>query len=70
MKLHQDGDYYLTSLLVKPLGGTKIESDEVKIEFLTKQKKEFSFKGKKGEIGGDLSIAHTIFLRGKNILYS
>jgi|GEM_PF-2415545 len=65
IKLHQDGDYYLTSLLVKPLGGTKIESEEVKIEFLTKQKKEFSFKGKHGEIGGDLSIAHTIFLRGK-----
>lgn len=65
IKLHQDGDYYLTSLLVKPLGGTTIESSNVKIEFLTKQKKEFSFQGKQGEIGGDLSVAHTILLRGK-----
>ncbi|PJZ46036.1 SpoIIE family protein phosphatase [Leptospira brenneri] len=65
IKLHQDGDYYLTSLLVKPLGGTAIESSNVKIEFLTKQKKEFSFQGKQGEIGGDLSVAHTISLRGK-----
>ncbi len=65
IKLHQDGDYYLTSLLVKPLGGTKIESKNVKVEFLTKQKKEFSFKGKEGEIGGDLSVAHTVFLKGK-----
>ncbi|EOQ95329.1 SpoIIE-like protein phosphatase domain protein [Leptospira wolbachii serovar Codice str. CDC] len=65
IKLHQDGDYYLTSLLVKPLGGTTIESTNVKIEFLTKQKKEFSFQGKQGEIGGDLSVAHTILLRGK-----
>ncbi|TGL90919.1 phosphatase [Leptospira congkakensis] len=65
IKLHQDGDYYLTSLLVKPLGGTEIESSNVKIEFLTKQKKEFSFQGKQGEIGGDLSVAHTVYLRGK-----
>lgn len=65
IKLHQDGHYYLTSLLVKPLGGTTIESSNVKIEFLTKQKKEFSFQGKQGEIGGDLSVAHTILLRGK-----
>ncbi|EMY61289.1 GAF domain-containing SpoIIE family protein phosphatase [Leptospira terpstrae] len=65
IKLHQDGDYYLTSLLVKPLGGTTIESSNVKIEFLTKQKKEFSFQGKQGEIGGDLSVAHTILLREK-----
>lgn len=65
IKLHQDGDYYLTSLLVKPLGGTTIESSNVKIEFLTKQKKEFSFQGKHGEIGGDLCVAHTVILRGK-----
>jgi len=65
LKFIQDGDYYLTTLLVDPLGMNKVESNEVNVEFLVKEKKQFTFKGKDYEIGGDINVAQTIFLKGK-----
>ncbi len=38
IKLQQDGDYFLTSLLIKPLAQHKIESTHFSVEFLLKQK--------------------------------
>ncbi|GIX43178.1 MAG: hypothetical protein KatS3mg129_2911 [Leptospiraceae bacterium] len=63
LKEIQDGDYYLTSLLLKQLGQNLVHSENVKIEFFVKQIKEFEFRNKRGEIGGDICIARTIFLR-------
>jgi hypothetical protein len=65
LKMQQDGDYFLTSLLLKPLGRNRIDADTVKVDFLVKQKKEFEFKKNKNEIGGDLCTADSIFLGGK-----
>jgi methyl-accepting chemotaxis protein len=65
LKNQQDGDYFLTSLLIKPLNTNKVESDNVSVEFLTHQKKKFTFKEWTEEIGGDLCMANTIFLKGK-----
>ncbi|MCB1159321.1 MAG: SpoIIE-like protein phosphatase, partial [Leptospiraceae bacterium] len=65
LKFQQDGDYFLTSLLLKPLGKNEIKSDKVKIDFLIKQKKEFEFKNRVFEIGGDLCLSHSIKLKGK-----
>jgi tetratricopeptide (TPR) repeat protein len=65
LKVQQDGDYFLTSLLIKPLGRNFVKSDTIQIEFLTKQKKKFEFKNKHHEIGGDLSAAHNIELQGR-----
>ncbi len=65
LKQQQDGDYFLTSLLMKPLCVNYISDDRVKAEFAIKQKKEFQFKKWNAEIGGDLCSAHTISLRGK-----
>ena len=65
LKNQQDGDYFLTHLLIKPLIRNESGSKEIQIEFFTKQKKEFQFKDKKYEIGGDISIANDILLRGK-----
>lgn len=65
LKKQQDGDYYLTSLLIKPLGKNNIDSENFHVEFFSKQKKQFKFKKWDSEIGGDLNIAHTITLRGK-----
>jgi hypothetical protein len=67
LKVQQDGDYFLTSLLIKPLGRNFAQSDTVNIEFLTKQKKKFEFKNRHHEIGGDLSAAHNITLQGRKI---
>ncbi|MCB1176890.1 MAG: SpoIIE family protein phosphatase [Leptospiraceae bacterium] len=65
LKTQQDGDYYLTSLLLKPLGINRAFQDTIRVEFLTKQKKQFEFRQKLSEIGGDLCRADTIYLKGK-----
>jgi hypothetical protein len=65
LKNQQDVDYYLTSLLINPLGGNLASGEKFKIEFFTKQKKEFYLKNKKYEIGGDINISRSIQLRDK-----
>ncbi|MCB1179847.1 MAG: SpoIIE family protein phosphatase, partial [Leptospiraceae bacterium] len=66
LKFQQDGDYFLTSLLIKPLMVNEVHSDKVKIDFFIKQKKTFEFKNKIHEIGGDICIANNITLKNKN----
>ena len=61
----QQGDYYLTSLLLKPFGRANFRNDSVGIEFFTRQKKEFTFKNQSYEIGGDLSMADRISIDGR-----
>lgn len=61
LKTQQDGDYYLTSLLLNPLSVNAVdEGFNVDVDFFTKQKKNFEFKNHKRSIGGDISIAHTL----------
>ncbi len=61
LKTQQDGDYYLTSLLLNPLGVNAVdEGHNVEVDFFTKQKKSFEFKNQRKNIGGDISIAHTL----------
>lgn len=68
LKEQQDGDYFLTTLLIKPLSANRSKSDKVKIEFFIKQKKEFSFRKKNLEIGGDICISQDIDLKGKRYI--
>lgn len=65
LKELQDGDYFLTSLLIKPLSKGSLETDRVKIETLIRQKKTFLFRNKQSEIGGDFCVADTIRLQNK-----
>ncbi|XDD52010.1 SpoIIE family protein phosphatase [Leptospira sp. WS92.C1] len=65
LKVQQDADYFLTSLLINPLSSNKNTSEIVKTEFYTKQKKSFEFKGKTYEIGGDILISGNVELSGK-----
>ncbi|WP_411824703.1 SpoIIE family protein phosphatase [Leptospira sp. 'Mane'] len=65
LKEKQDGDYFLTSLLIKPLRGAFAKSETVSVSILERQKKEFSFRNRKSEIGGDLTATDTIQLLGK-----
>lgn len=39
LKFQQDGDYYLTSLLIEPLSRNSVSSEKVTVEFFLKQKK-------------------------------
>lgn len=67
LKQQQDGDYYLTSLLLTPLGVNQAASnDNIQIQFLVKQKKQFTFKHYKSEIGGDLCRSESIVLKGRH----
>lgn len=66
LKQQQDGDYFLTSLLTRPLQSNKNRSNNIVSEFIIEQKKKFSFKKWDSEIGGDICITDTIRLDGKN----
>ncbi|MBL0262857.1 MAG: SpoIIE family protein phosphatase, partial [Leptospiraceae bacterium] len=65
LKVQQDGDYFLTTLIIEPLASNVNGDSSVQIQSFTKQKKEFEFKKKIHEIGGDICISETINLKGK-----
>jgi len=66
LKEQQDGDYFLTSLLLKPLAVNRTKSKTVNVEFIMQQKKKFQFRKWDTEIGGDINIAHNLTLQGKS----
>ncbi len=65
LKEHQDGDYFLTSLLLNPLAGDFSRGETVEVDLLTRQNKKFRFRKWDSEIGGDISVADTIRLRDR-----
>ncbi|MDV6235578.1 SpoIIE family protein phosphatase [Leptospira ellisii] len=68
LKVQQDGDYFLTSLLLDPLNRYQIKSDSYRIEGYSRQKKQFEFKQWKKEIGGDIIVADEILLKERKYL--
>jgi hypothetical protein len=62
LKEKQDGDYFLTSLLIKPLIANEASAYPVSVEFLLDQQKKFHFRRWDSEIGGDYLCAHIIEL--------
>lgn len=66
LKLKQDGDYYLTSLLLQPFQQNKAERGEVEIDWLVKQKTGFSYRKWNSEIGGDFCSSDKVVLKGRN----
>lgn len=64
LKEQQDGDYFLTSLLIEPLGKIVSRSRTVNIDVFVRQKKRFRFRKWEAEIGGDLCAADALTLRG------
>lgn len=65
LKAQQDGDYFLTTLLLKPLGVNEVNSDLIGVESFVRQKKKFEFRHWNKDIGGDINISHIIQLEGK-----
>nr|WP_036096645.1 SpoIIE family protein phosphatase [Leptospira weilii] len=68
LKIHQDGDYFLTSLILDPLNRYKVRNDFILVDGLSRQKKKFEFKQWKKEIGGDIVIADEIVLKDRKYL--
>ena len=69
LKEQQDGDYFLTSLLIKPLMIESIHSEVITIQSYLKEKKEFQFRNWKREIGGDINIVQDITLKNKPYVF-
>ncbi|HRG75129.1 MAG TPA: SpoIIE family protein phosphatase [Leptospiraceae bacterium] len=67
LKLSQDGDYFLTYLLLEPLCVKAVTNQNIKVDFLISQKKKFVFHKNNHEIGGDTCIAHSIFLQHRPV---
>nr|WP_244247656.1 PP2C family protein-serine/threonine phosphatase [Leptospira yasudae] len=65
LKEKQDGDYFLTSLLLDPLIAKKTENGPVKIDFALNQYKKFVFREKEYELGGDYLSAYDLTLQGR-----
>ncbi|TGL65745.1 SpoIIE family protein phosphatase [Leptospira sarikeiensis] len=66
LKEKQDGDYFLTALLLSPLIKLdNLENSAVKVEFLLDQYKKFSFKEKDYELGGDFLSAYLVKIQDK-----
>ncbi|MCB1166557.1 MAG: SpoIIE family protein phosphatase, partial [Leptospiraceae bacterium] len=68
LKSQQDGDYYLTSHLLRPLSSEDCESETIQVQQLVRQKKKFRFRDQSGEIGGDLCTFHDLRLRNRDYL--
>lgn len=66
LKHQQDGDYFLTSLLLQPFHANHANHNNVQVDFLLEQKKKFTFRQYEKEIGGDLNIANQIFLNNRS----
>ena len=64
----QDGDYYLISLLMQPLLPRPAALKTVAVEMALEQKKQFEFKGKRVELGGDLCLAQEVELQKRKYI--
>jgi len=65
LKFQQDGDYYLTSLLIEPIFESIEYNDKILIETYISQYKKFSFRNENREIGGDIVLHDNITLGDK-----
>ena len=65
LKFQQDTDYYLTSNLIRPLEKIRVESETVSVSSFTRQKKSFPHLRWHCEIGGDLTQAASVMLKGR-----
>ncbi len=68
LKEKQDGDYFLTSLLILPLTGSSLVRGKIRIESISFQKTTFQFKNRNLEIGGDLNAVYEINLRKRHYI--
>lgn len=71
LKEIQDGDYFLTSLLLKPLSANHVPiHSSCSVDFVVRQKKQFTFRKWNEEIGGDLCTAHQLTLRERSYIFA
>ncbi|XDD51978.1 SpoIIE family protein phosphatase [Leptospira sp. WS92.C1] len=64
LKEHQDGDYFLISLLFQPFLSKNIQHRYGNIDIHRKQYKKFQFKNRTYEIGGDVVLTEEVLISG------
>ncbi|RME91774.1 MAG: phosphoglycerate kinase, partial [Candidatus Hydrogenedentota bacterium] len=69
LKDRQDGDYFLTSLLLKPLSRNHAKHKNFKVSMVVDQKKKFKFKHWSRDLGGDICVAGNLFLKSREYIY-
>lgn len=65
LKDRQDGDYFLTAQIMKPLGINRARNGPVQVEVFINQYKKFRFRKWHSQIGGDYCASSEIRLRGR-----
>jgi len=65
IKDKQDADYFLLSLLFKPLMLNQTVGDKVKLDFYVEQKTQLVYRNENVSLGGDICIGHSIKLSGR-----
>ncbi len=68
LKIQQDADYYLTSLLIRPLCYINLPSRNYILQHYLEQKKKFTYKKYNTEIGGDFILVKEIQLRKRDYI--
>lgn len=68
LKRRQDGDYFLTSLLMRPLLKNTNSIDDVTTDSVIIQKKSFLFKDRHYQLGGDLCISGDLNFSGQRFV--
>ncbi len=63
LKEQQDGDYFLTTLLLEPLNLIEVSSSVLEVESFISQKKHFVFRGWEKQLGGDINFCMQIHLQ-------
>lgn len=69
LKEQQDGDYFLVSRLIEPMGDAELKCGAVTLSAFVEQRKKFRFRDWAGEVGGDLCLADRIVLEGKEYAF-
>ncbi|RHX86663.1 SpoIIE family protein phosphatase [Leptospira stimsonii] len=64
LKEQQDGDYFLITLLFQPFLSRNLRTEFSEIEVHRKQYKQFHFKNRRYEIGGDVVLNEPVFISG------
>jgi len=69
LKQKQDGDYYLTSMLLEPFQINRAKQGKIEVDWFIRQKTRFTYRKWQAEIGGDFVNADHVTLRGRRFTF-
>lgn len=70
LKVRQDADYFLTSLILRPLNGVFVSSEAAGVQALLRPQKTFVHREREHSIGGDFVFADRLELNGTDYIFA